>query len=448
MASFPRPKWSFPHTPLVGLLLLVLTGSSDGQTNSSTPDEDRVVVSRRTFQEKLRGEKINRWRDFKRKLGPEAKLAPEVGGEERFTSGLTIAFMIILTVLVCSIAGYAIFLIQTKVGENKMSTRYCAWVALGIVSLYAWGMYIFCKYAYSDPELRLSSYFLFGIVPFAISVASYIIAALVLDFIRSMSSDNGFNDSLFDRLNPWEEHFDGRLIFFFAVLPGVAMSLYLSNTVTTGFESAATHVDIICFALFVDLFRLFGHFFYLIAPVWSIGKDPRSISSRPGLAYVFQFLCLALFVGLGHIEACASGFILKDRTKIHTLASLTSYVFFPLSVYLSVANIGEAFDQFYTAREQLKTTVILLAILGISLLMLLVAVVFDIIDANVMGISGILAVVFFAAYRFSNQNILQFILILAPLAGLGFCVIMLASHYGDVIRRGLLMLLAFGCDHS
>jgi len=396
---------------------------------------DRVAVSHADFDEKLRGRAFRRWADFKGALGPHARLEPEVGGEVRLMSGLSIAFVVILNVLIWAVVAYVVILLHEK------GPRTVGWAVFGILCTYAAGVEAYCQHVYADPGMRVITNFLFGVVPLAVSSASYVLALLVLDMVRSATCDS-FDASIFSRLRPWEESFDGRFIFFLAVLPGLAVSIHLGNTVSTGFEAAATHFDVLSLCLFIDVGRFVGHLSYLVAREWSIGKSPTSISSRPGLCYVFQALCLGWYFVLARLEAGMSSVVLSDRTKIHTLACLTSFVCFPLSIYLAVMNLREFFGTLEVPRLWLETLALLASVTLIALFMLLVAVVFDAIEPNLMGIAALLWVVFSGAWKFSSGDLLLFIIGLVPLSGLAYGAAVLSSQHAQLIRKALFALLA------
>lgn len=406
-----------------------------GPGGARDPAEERVAVSRKDFDEKLRGRAFKRWSDFKEALGEEARLEPRVGGEVRLMSGLSIAFAIILNVLVWAVVAYVVMRLVDR------DPRCTALAVLGILCLYGGAVNAYCHYAYAQPELRLITNFLFGLVPLTASAASYIVALLVLDLLRSTTSD-GFNTNLWERLRPWEEKFDGRLIFFLAVLPGLVMSIHLGNTVSTGFTAAATHFDVLSLCLFIDVGRFAGHLSYLVAREWSIGKSPTSMSSRPGLAYVFYTVCLAWYFALVCLEAGRTSVVIADRTKIHTLASLTSYVFFPLALYLGFMNLREFFEQFLVQRQWLEVLAWVCWAFCVAVSMLMVAVVFDIIEPNLMGIAALLWIVFYSAWKMSGGSLLGFILAMVPLAAAAYGAALVSTTCARLIRDGLFELLA------
>lgn len=423
------------------LSVAVFSCSADGRMGISfvgtlAPEDDRVAVSRAAFQEHLRGQRFERWADFKRALGPEAALGPEVGGDVRLMSGLSIAFVIILNVLVWAVVAY----VASSLGKEAPVTA--CWAIFAFLTCYAFCVNIICHRAYRDPETRLVTNFLFGAVPLAVSAASYVLALLVLHMARSVTEEP---KNILDRLDPWRETFLGRLIFFLAVIPGLCTSIYLGSTVSTGFEASATHIDVLSLCLFIDVGRCAGHASYLVAREWSIGESPTSISSRPGLCYVFFILCIAWYMELARLEAGHTSVILADRTKIHTLACLTTYVFFPLVIYLIVTNIEEFLDYcvFEPSRTAFLRTGLLLfsmAFLGVG--MMAVAVVFNAIEPNVLGISAMLWVVFYGAWKLSDGVLLYFIIALIPLSLLAFGAVVVSLSHSESIRGVLMSALA------
>lgn len=420
----------------------------DDRASSNSDDraanlDDRVAVDQAAFEAKLRGRSFKRWSDFKRVLGKDAQIEPEMGGEVRLMSGLSIAFVIILNVIVWAVIAYVVAILSVDY------PRYAGWAVFGILCFYAFAVNAYCQHAYSDPKQRLVTNFLFGLVPLAVSSAAYCLALLILDLVKSTAVD-GFSNHIFSRLKPWEESFGGRFIFWCAVLPGLIVSIHLGNTVSTGFENVTAHVDVLSLCLFIDVGRFAGHSSYLVAREWSIGKSPDSISSRPGLCYVFHILCLVWFMGLARLEAGHSSFfiddgtkfLIADSTKIRTLVCLTSFVFFPLSLYLIYANLLEFFEMFRTKRPWLESVVLLTMVFLLAIFMLTIAVVFDAIEPNLMGIAAMLWVVFYGAWKLSDGTLLSFIFMMTPLAALMFGAVILASSHARTIRTGLLAALA------
>lgn len=412
------------------LVFLALCAQYCAVVVTPAPSDDRVAVSREDFREKLRGRKFERWKDFKDELGSDSVLRPEPGGEERLMSGLSIAFVIILNVLVWAVA---CLIVRKSIDAPVVAL----WGVFALLVVYAFCVNAYCHHAYKQPRQRLVTNFLFGAVPLAVSSASYILALLVLHHVRSALPEEN-RKGILDRLDPWQESFLGRLIFFLAVLPGLATSMYLGSTVSTGFEAASTHFDVLSFCIFVDIGRFFGHASYLFAREWSIGASPSSISSRPGLCYVFETLCIIWFVVLARLEASRS-FDLVERTKIQTLACLTTYVFFPLSVYLTVMNLEEFFDQYLEKQyNNMKVFLINMSVAAIAFVMLMVAVIFDIVQANLLGIAALLWVVFYGAWKLSGDNLLWFILALLPLSAAAFGAVLLSARHAPALREALL----------
>jgi len=401
-----------------------------GWVAKGDPD-DRVVVSRDTFKEHLRGESFRRWRDFKEVLGPEARLGHKVGGEERLMSALSIAFVIMMNVVVGCVVALAI-----KVCDDK-APKLAGWAAFFLLAAYACIVDVYCHYAYKYPDQRLITNILFGLVPCALSAASYLLALLIVDMNRPAISKHGFDKSIFSRSEIWKETFFGRLMFLLAVLPGFAMSVHLNRTVSTGFEAVATHFDVLSLCLFVDVFRVVLHSVYLFLPEWSIGKSPKS---TPGMCYIALLLCLILYIALARVEAKGSGVILRDRTKIHALACLTSYVFFPLSLGVSLMNLEAFFSNQGETRNKdglLETIAFLAVVFVIAMFMLVVSVIFNAVEANLMGIVSMLFVVFYGAGRVST-SLSTYILVMILLSAFALCGVMMSSVYADDLRERIL----------
>lgn len=457
LAAWAGPTASSASSSSSGIVEL---GEVPGPSIPDAPDE-RLVLTRDVFEQKLRNRSFTSWADLQKTVGPDAALQPDVGGEVPLMSGLTIAFVIILNVVVFSVVGLIMmYLINTH-------PRAAGWSIFAFLCLYGLVVNLYCQWAYRDPEQRIITNFLFGMVPLAVSAACYVLALLLVDAVRSLGGE-GWEVDLGTRVRPWEESFLGRLIFFLAVLPGLSVSIYLGNTVSTGFKAAAAHLDVLSLCLFVDVGRFVGHFSYLVARDWSIGASGQALPGGPGLCYVFLGLCLVWYVVLARIEAGHRSVVLEDATKVHTLVSLTSFMFFPLSISMiarshiqlrdsykgqssGVPPRSEAFDSDLEPAQNSAGSFfcvtcfepsLVLSTLMVGIFMLLVGVVFDAIEPNLMGIGVLLGSVFYTAIRISNCQLLVFILALLPLAALAFGLAILASQHGVVLRESLLGALA------
>lgn len=406
-----------------------------------------VVVSEESFEKSIKGRKFEKWQDFKEAAGDQSKLpsndsaaAKIAGAEQQLTGGLSLAFVVILNALVWCIVFYIIAQMA------YWSERSAVWAGFVILCVYAFTVNACCWELYEDPDMRLITNFLFGLVPLAVSSASYLFALLVLDIVKLLTLEDGGKGSLLEGMNPFQQILVGRLVFFLAVIPGLATSLYLSSEVSTGFTSGAAHFDVLSLCLFIDSGRFAGHLFYLAAPEWSIGKSPTSISSRPGVCYVVWAVCWAWFAVLACMVAGHEvPFLVTDETKTHTLLVLTCVVFVPLSMYLDYKNVGEFIDLFEESTPRLHSTCLILSLLWHALFMLFIGVVFDAIEANLIGVCLLLWVVFYTAARVCSafhNSILGFILALVPLAGAALALLLAASRHAPELRATLLASLA------
>jgi len=401
-------KLSFVHRPI---------GTSDEQ----------VVVNRDTFNEHIRGRKFQRWHDFQTAAGNQSADEVEIGGEERLAGGLSLAFAIILNVLVWCFVGYVCRVL------TKWSERLAAWVAFGMLCAYGFIVNACCWSMYQDPAQRLITNFIFGLVPLAVSSASYVLALIVFDAVRppSTAEEEGGHKQLGHALNPFQQIFFGRLIFCAAVLPGLATSVYLSGRVSTGFAEGAAHFDILSLCLFVDSGRFAGHFCYLIAPEWSIGQSPTSIRSRPGVCYVIFVVCLAWYVVLlCSVAGHGIRFLVADNTKVHTLVCLTTTVFVPLSLYLEYTGLRECEQSMPPGCSIFWWT---LTVLQHALFMLMVGVAFDAVYPNLIGVALLLWAVFYTARKLSGGSLAGFVLALLPLAVIAFGVLFVAGRFRNSI---------------
>mmetsp|Transcript_100377 Transcript_100377/g.158256 ORF Transcript_100377/g.158256 Transcript_100377/m.158256 type:complete len:106 (+) Transcript_100377:3-320(+) len=102
----------------------------------------------------------------------------------------------------------------------------------------------------------------------------------------------------------------------------------------------------------------------------------------------------------------------------------------------------ELFDQFPGNYGDLKSCIATLFVAVDAVCMFIVAVIFDIVQANLLGIGALLWTVFYGSAKLSSGNLLVFILALIPLSAGAFGAMLLSVKYAPALREALLAVLA------
>ena len=148
------------------LLVLLLVGT--------TGDEISVVVSKKVFEKRFQGHSYDRWRDFVKAAGEQ----DNPGGEARLKAGFTLLFAASATVTVGTIIHYVI--------AKEFAAPCTAWVVILILLMYAAAVFVYCMATYADPAQRVVTNLLFGLVPWCVSCASYLVAVQLVDACRAI----------------------------------------------------------------------------------------------------------------------------------------------------------------------------------------------------------------------------------------------------------------------
>lgn len=389
------------------LLLLLLVGT--------TGDEISVVVSKKVFEKRFQGHSYDQWRDFVKAAGEQ----DNPGGEARLKAGFTLLFAASATVTVGTIIHYVI--------GKEVAAPCTAWVVILILLMYAAAVFVYCMATYADPAQRVVTNLLFGLVPWCISCASYLVAVQLVDAcraLRNMTHDpiaeapepeppqsiawltGGRRSSSVQDLQLSLEDFscDLRLGLLLAVLPSLGISIWFTRSYATGFTGVGTFFDVLALCLFVDVWRLVMHTSLLLAPSWTFPKRlSQDNADVPGLFKLTFLLCVAWLVALVLMKRHATGVGFTDPIKIHVLACLASYVFFFVSLVLATHYNAAIFKERLNFQPNALTATFLCMVWAISACMLLTATIFNATEPNTIGILAMVASILHAASTFSDS---------------------------------------------
>eukprot|EP00439_Symbiodinium_sp_Y106_P018630 s2970_g2.t1 len=269
----------FAAWPILGLAI--------GFAPCAGQSEVSVVVSQDVFEKRFRGHAFGHWKDFVVAAGEQNN----PGGEARLKAGFTLLFAAIATVTVGTVIGYVI--------SSEVATPYTAWVVVFILLAYAGAVFVYCFLTYEDPAQRVVTNLLFGLVPWTVSCACYLLAMIFVDLKRQFreplpQTETEANQRTNDNLN-WitggrpsritesaeELQLDMRVSLLLAVLPSLAISLFFTATFATGFTGVGTFFDVLALCLFVDVWRLVLHSSLLLAPMWTLTGRRSSGGAYP-----------------------------------------------------------------------------------------------------------------------------------------------------------------------
>mmetsp|Transcript_9263 Transcript_9263/g.21741 ORF Transcript_9263/g.21741 Transcript_9263/m.21741 type:complete len:453 (-) Transcript_9263:109-1467(-) len=424
-----------------------------------------VVVSRAAFESRIRGLTFTQWDDFVESAGKQETGA----GEERLKAGMTLVFAVVASATVGAIVTYLLH------HRLAMGERLCCTIISGVLLAFAFGIYIYCVYAYEDPAQRLVSNILLGAVPLVVGWACYLLAVVAIDLCTpvlpsTLAQKNKAIEEPLPERESWWGPFTGcasrkgryeevrtedqlrstlrrllsggcmvRFLLFLSVWPGALLSFYLLCTVSTGFTGLGTFFDVMAMCFFFDMLRLALHLSFWVAPQWtccglSMMEEEQSCEEGnaqrlPGATKVVTMLCGLLYLCLLHLQSATGvAWYPIDPIKIHVLASLTSYCFFPNALMVA--------RHCFQERDALSFISSVWCIAGC---MLLVAMVFDVEGPNILGMGSMLFCIFFCAYTWSG-DLVSFILMMFASTSLMTLAVYLSVHFAGDIRR--LALLA------
>eukprot|EP00435_Cladocopium_sp_Y103_P042178 s640_g11.t1 len=390
------------------LLLLLLVGTTGF-------DEISVVVSKKVFEERFQGHSYDKWSQFVKAAGEQ----DNPGGEARLKAGFTLLFAASATVTVGTIIHYVI--------GKDVAAPCTAWLVILILLMYAGAVFAYCMATYADPAQRVVTNLLFGLVPWCVSCASYLVAVLLVDAcrgLRNMSHEaiaeapeapeppqsiawltgGRRGSSVQDAQEIEDFSCDLRFGLLLAVLPSLGISIWFTRSYATGFTGVGTFFDVLALCLFVDVWRLAMHTALLLAPAWTCPKRLRQDNAEtPGLFKLTFLLCIGWFVALVLMKRHATGVGFTDPIKIHVLACLASYLFFPVSLVLAMHYNATIFKERLNFQQNALTATFLCMVWAISACMLLMATIFNATEPNTIGILAMVASILHAASTFSES---------------------------------------------
>eukprot|EP00438_Fugacium_kawagutii_P009414 Skav202025 [mRNA] locus=scaffold1138:166537:167835:+ [translate_table: standard] len=428
------------HACSLALAVLVLLVSL------TTGDDISVVVSKEVFEKRFQGHRYDRWSDFVEAAGEQNN----PGGEARLKAGFTLLFAAIATVTVGTVIVY--------VTGKEVASPFTAWLVVFILLSYATAVFVYCMATYADPAQRVVTNLLFGLVPWTVSCASYLVAVLLADLVRAFRAriservpteeegrdpdpslawlTGGRRDSAVNDLRHiGEGMWDLRLALLLAVLPSLAISICFTRTYATGFTGVGTFFDVLALCLFVDVWRLVLHTALLVAPFWTIGRS-EGTQTLPGAVKLTFVLCLCWFVALLLMKRHATGVGFTDPIKIHVLACLASYLFFPVSLALAWHCNQTFFKDVLELQSEKLTATWLCMVWVISAMMLLCATVFNATEPNTIGILAMVTSILHAATTFS-ESVPGCIAMMTISTAVTSLFVFFSVHYAEQVRNAI-----------
>jgi len=423
-------------------LLLLLLGVT------TALDDVSVVVTKEVFEERFQGHGYERWSDFVKAAGEQNN----PGGEARLKAGFTLLFAAIATVTVGTIIVYVV--------NKEVALPYTPWLVILILLSYAASVFMYCVATYANPAQKVVTNLLFGLVPWSVSCASYLMALQLVDFFRRLPDlepiateapeaahqsslawlTGGRQGSAVQELQQFDgSNYDLRFGLLLAVLPSLVICIWLTRTYATGFTGVGTFFDVLALCLFVDVWRLVMHIAVLIAPVWTLhGERPEESDNRkiPGMCKLTFLLCLFWFVGLLLMKRHATGVGFTDPIKIHVLACLTSYLFFPVSLALAWHYNETLFKDVLNLQHKQLTVTWLCMVFAISACMLLTATVFNATEPNAIGIVVLVASIIYTASTFT-ESVPGCIAMMVVWTAMTSFLVFLSVHYAEEVRDAI-----------
>eukprot|EP00435_Cladocopium_sp_Y103_P022605 s3131_g5.t1 len=421
------------------LLLLLVVGTTGF-------DEISVVVSKNVFEKRFQGHSYDKWSEFVKAAGEQNN----PGGEARLKAGLTLLFAASATVTVGTIIAYVI--------GKEVAAPFTAWLVILILLMYAAAVFVYCMATYADPAQRVVTNLLFGLVPWCVSCASYLVAVQLVDACRGLR--NMTHEPIAEAPEPaqsiaWltggrrgssvdtqfdEFSVDLRFGLLLAVLPSLGISIWFTRSYATGFTGVGTFFDVLALCLFVDVWRLVMHTALLLAPFWTIGKRSGQANAEapnlPGFLKLTFLLCLSWFVALVLMKRHATGVGFTDPIKIHVLACLASYLFFPVSLVLATHYNATVFKEGLNFQPNALTATFLCMVWAISACMLLTATIFNATEPNTIGILAMVASILHAASTFS-ESVPGCIAMMAASTVMTSMFVLFSVHYAAEVRDAI-----------
>jgi len=295
-----------------------------------------VVLTQQIFDECCRGKVITSWEALAAAIPPEPS-------SDLLLAGLALALLILINIATWIFVFWCVSAFSTA-----YSARAAGWLALGLLGLYGLVVNLLCYAFHSDsgPAAMVSRVF-FGACPATTSLAAYLLGLLLVD---SGSWFNSFDSSRF-ATQP------ARIVGLLAVLPGLAHSVFLFGSRSTGFEAAGLPFDILGLCVFVDVARLVFHIAFLRVPPHQLSDELGDV--RRAAISVYLSLAVALCLGwltylarcvatggvatgVGSVGAAAPLSAALSFARVRVLVTLASFTFLPCAWALAVFRSTQA----------------------------------------------------------------------------------------------------------
>ena len=295
-----------------------------------------VVLTQQIFDECCRGKVFTSWEALAAAIPPEPS-------SDLLLAGLALALLILINIIVCIFVFWSV-----AAFSSAYSARAAGWLALGLLGLYGLVVNLLCYAFHSDsgPAAMVSRVF-FGACPATTSLAAYLLGLLLVD---SGSWSNSFDSTRFNTQ-------PARIVGLLAVLPGLAHSVFLFGSRSTGFEAAGLPFHILGLCVFVDVARLVFHIAFLRVPPHQVSDkfgDVRraaiSIYLSLAVALCLGWLtylarCVAtggVATGVGSVGAAAPLSAALSFARVRVLVTLASFTFLPCAWALAVFRSTQA----------------------------------------------------------------------------------------------------------
>lgn len=200
-------------------------------------------------------------------------------------------------------------------------------------------------------------------------------------------------------------------VLLLAVLPSLAATTYLNLHVATGIEALATRWDTLALCLYVDVARVVVHGMFMVRRA---GDTEETFAWRMHSALLaLSIAWLAVLMPLHASEVA--------ETKIHVLSNLNAYA-------LILLLIGQAVKLGVGAR---------IALVGVSILALLLAAFFNTVEPNLIGVLGLLGVVFYSAVAWAGDDLFLLAFALAVASVASYALVNAALAFAGPLRATL-----------
>ena len=291
-----------------------------------------VVLTQQIFDECCRGKVFTSWEALAAAIPPEPS-------SDLLLAGLALALLILINIIVWIFVFWSV-----AAFSSAYSARAAGWLALGLLGLYGLVVNLLCYAFHSDsgPAAMVSRVF-FGACPATTSLAAYLLGLLLVD---SGSWSNSFDSTRFNTQ-------PARIVGLLAVLPGLAHSVFLFGSRSTGFEAAGLPFDILGLCVFVDMARLVFHIAFLRVPPQQVSDKLGDV--RRAAISVYLSLAVALCLGwltylarcvatgsVGSVGAAAPLSAALSFARVRVLVSLASFTFLPCAWALAVFRSTQA----------------------------------------------------------------------------------------------------------